>query len=302
MNEGRNGPKLWHVSGVSSRVKEVQVIPRVAAAVIGTAMLAAVVHAAAAIDPEPIPWRDNYLSALKEADRLGRPVFMAFSAEWCGPCRQMEATTYRDEAVVLALRVFVPLRVEFFSGSGLASKFQVALIPTMIVLDGKGDVIARHLGSRSSEEMLRSLRAVQDGYADYLRDLGALADFAACRRVATYLVKLRNSGRAVAILESGLTQIPKSDAQSRERAQLDVAEARELAGDLAGAASLYTKLSQAATERELRAKALFKLASVERRRGRPRKATEDFDRLAREFPDFAESVERRDKATAEPAR
>jgi len=279
------------------------VIPRVAAAaIIGTAMLAAMAQDAAAVEPEPIPWRDNYLSALKESDRLGRPVFMVFSAEWCGPCRHMEATTYRDEAVVSALRDFMPLKVEFFAGSGLASKFKVALIPTMIVLDGKGEVIARDVGFRSSEEMLLTLRAVQDGYADYLRDLGAPADFAACRRVAAYLVKQRNPGRAVAILESGLKQIPKPDAQRRERAQLDVAEARELAGDLSGAASLYSKLSQTATERELRAKALFNLASVERRRGRPGKATEDLDRLAREFPDFAASDEVRDEAPAAPDR
>ena len=104
-------------------------IPRVTAVLVGTAMLAAAARGAAAADPEPIPWRDNYRSALKEADRLGRPVFMEFSADWCGPCRKMEATTYRDEQVVSALRDFVPLKVEFFAGSGLAKKFGVVAIP-----------------------------------------------------------------------------------------------------------------------------------------------------------------------------
>ena len=277
-------------------------IPRVATVLIGTAMLAAAAHGAAETEPEPIPWRDNYRSAVKEADRLGRPVFMEFSADWCGPCRKMEATTYRDAEVLSALRSFVPLKVEFFAGSGLASKFGVAAIPMIIILDGNGDVLARHLGYRSSDDVVRVLRPLQDGYADYVRDLGAVADFAACRRVAAYLVKLRNPERAVTILEAGLKQIPKSDTVRRERAQLDVAEARELAGDLAGAASLYAKLSDDATDRELRAKALDRLATVERRRGRPGKAAEDRDRLAREFPEFKRSDDAREKAPAAPER
>jgi thioredoxin-like negative regulator of GroEL len=254
---------------------------------VGTLLFA---HTALAADQEPIPWGDDYLAALQESVQEGRPVFMCFSADWCAPCRKMEATTYRDEDVVAALREFVPLKVEFFAGSGLASKFGVGAVPMVYVLDGHGDVITGRLGYQGVEEVLKTLRTVRDGYGAYWSDLAAVNDFAASRRVAAFLVKMRNTARAVTVLEAGLRRIAKSDVSKRALAQIDLAEAQELEGDLAGAASLYTKVSNAGVDREVCAKALFRLSSVERRRGRPGKATEALDRLAREFPDLSGSA------------
>jgi thiol-disulfide isomerase/thioredoxin len=256
-------------------------------------------HTALAADQEPIPWRDDYLAALRESVDEGRPVYMYFSAEWCAPCRKVEATTYRDAEVVDALQGLVPLKVEYFAGSGLANKFQVVAIPTLIVIDQHAEVIARRLGYHLSQEVLGTLRAVHDGYREYLTDLAAVGDFAASRRVAAFLVKVGNTARAVTVLESGLKGIPKTDVSRRTLAQIDVLEARELDGDLAGAASLYTKVSNSGPDRDLRAKALFRLASVERRRGRPGKASEALDRLAREYPDLSTSEALRGQGLAD---
>lgn len=247
--------------------------------------------------PEPIPWGDDYLATLKEAERQSRPVLVYFWADWCGPCRQMEATTLRDNKVVSVAKEFVPLKVE--AGGALAGKLGVSIIPMLIVLDGEGNRITSRLGFQEAAGLRESLERVQDDYARYLEDLRDVGDFAAARRVVAYLVKVRNSGRAVDVLESALRRISKSDAARRTRAELDVAEARELHGDLSGAAHLYSKLSNAGSDRELRAKALYRLATVERRRGRPRRSAEALDRLAHEYPDLRKSDALREGALAD---
>ena len=244
-----------------------------------------------------IPWRDDYLAALREAEASRRPVLLLFSADWCGPCRQMEATTLRDLDLVAEARdEFVPLKVEYFSGSGLARKLQVPGIPYMIVLDGAGNPITRRIGYQSAEAMLKTMRDVESDYVDYLDDMAKRDDFAAARRVAAFLVKMRNSGRAVDVLEAALKKIPKDDVGPRQTAELDLAEAYELHGDLAEASERYAKLANRAADRELRAKSLMLLSSVERRRGRPGKANEALDRLAREYPDLYRDDSLREKS------
>jgi len=235
--------------------------------------------------PEPaIGWSKNYSEARKRSAAEGRPVFVVFHADWCAPCVEMEATTLRDPDVVAALEHFVPLKLDYVPGT--AKRFGVAAIPYVMVLDERGDEITGRLGDVGNMPLVTLLRDVDEGYAAYRNDVIARGDFAASRRAAVYLASLRNQTRALDLLEEGLKGIPESD-PGRERAELDVAEARELAHNLGGAAKLYEKLAGSATDRDIRGKALWRLERVEARRGRTVEAARARDRLVREFPDLA---------------
>lgn len=48
---------------------------------------------------------------MEEAHRDASPVLLSFSASWCAVCHRMDATTYRDPAVLAALASCTPLRV-----------------------------------------------------------------------------------------------------------------------------------------------------------------------------------------------
>jgi thiol:disulfide interchange protein len=74
----------------------------------GFLSVAAVVWVAAT-SPE---WTTNYDVAMKRAKDSGKPVMVLFTDPVaCPPCRQMDATTWKDRAVVEKSRSFVCCKV-----------------------------------------------------------------------------------------------------------------------------------------------------------------------------------------------
>lgn len=78
----------------------------------------------------------------------GKPVFVDFWAEWCGPCR-MVGPVVEELAKDYAGKVdFVKVNVD--EANELAAKYNIFSIPTLMLLN-KGQVIAQQVGAASKE-------------------------------------------------------------------------------------------------------------------------------------------------------
>ena len=93
---------------------------------------------------EIVPWRDDFAAAQAEARQTGKPMFLYFTAAWCGPCQQMKRTTWTDGDVEAALREYVPTRVDIDRRTDLAMQYQVESVPQFVVVDGDGAVVKRN--------------------------------------------------------------------------------------------------------------------------------------------------------------
>lgn len=105
-----------------------------------------------------VNWTDLE-SAAKLAKSQNKPVFVKVYADWCGYCHKMDATTFRDPAIVAKLNTqFVPAKLngespkkitlgkESLTESQWAMKQGVEGFPALVVLDHKGRAIVLYPG------------------------------------------------------------------------------------------------------------------------------------------------------------
>jgi len=83
-------------------------------------------------------------TALAEARRTSRPVLVDFSASWCPPCVVMKHEVWPDPTIERAVAdSYVPLLVEVDRNAAVSDRFGIESIPTILDLDGHGQVVRR---------------------------------------------------------------------------------------------------------------------------------------------------------------
>src|SRR3954452_11338201 len=82
---------------------------------------------------ELVPWRHDFTAATAEAKQSGKPLFLYFTASWCGPCQEMRRTTWSDAEVERALAAYVPVKIDVDEHPDLARRYRVDEFPTFMV-------------------------------------------------------------------------------------------------------------------------------------------------------------------------
>jgi thioredoxin-like negative regulator of GroEL len=124
-----------------------------------TLAVAALFVGAGSASAQEVRWRADYAAARKDAAAAGKPLLLDFAAEWCGPCKRMEATTFRTPAVVAAVNAaVVPVRVDADKDAWLVKAAGIQAFPTLILLSPEGKVIARREGFADAAEVTAFLR------------------------------------------------------------------------------------------------------------------------------------------------
>ena len=89
-----------------------------------------------------LKWMTDEAQAVQKARNEGKPLLIDFSADWCVPCKQMEAKTFPDEAVRRELTRFVLLRIdcseETAHTQAMQAKYQSTSLPSVLVFDRLG--------------------------------------------------------------------------------------------------------------------------------------------------------------------
>jgi len=139
-----------------------------------TKKLDSMASAAAAVS-STIRWM-KYDEGLALAKKLNKKVLVEFTAKWCGWCKKMQATTFKDTGVISLIdKYFVPVSVDgdskdtlniegwLTTEAGLTKDtYRVSGYPTFWFLTSTGDMIAPLSGYREAPVLLDIL--------DYLKD------------------------------------------------------------------------------------------------------------------------------------
>jgi len=249
-------------------------------------LVALVFVPATASEPAGIPWTDSPDQAFASAASSARPVLVDVWAVWCAPCALMERTTWAAPAVVAAAEGFVPLKVDADAADLFVDRYRAEVLPTLLVLDDRGEVLARLTGATDASTLLATMERVTDGYAGYVARRDDTGPEAAAA-VASYLLDLDNGARAAELLRR------RRKAADGPEPGLDLLAARaELSDERPGAAvKLLEPLTVTSVAADVRGPALELLVRAQRARGRDRAAGEALSRLRDEFPALAAELD-----------
>lgn len=96
--------------------------------------------------------------AKKEAKETGKLIFVDCYTSWCGPCKQMAATTFKDEEVGEFFNEhFINIKVDIekdADGPEMARLYKIRAYPTLLILDGDGNLVDQTIGLQRVNQLM----------------------------------------------------------------------------------------------------------------------------------------------------
>ena len=102
-------------------------------------------------------------TAKRMSNESGKLIFIDCYTDWCGPCKRMAATSFKDAAVGKIYNDnFINLKIEMEKnpeGRALAQRYKVRAYPTLLIIDGKGNLIRQVVGMQSKDGLIMFAKA-----------------------------------------------------------------------------------------------------------------------------------------------
>ena len=110
---------------------------------------------------DEISWLTDYDQALQQAKTDNKLVVIDFFATWCGPCKEMERTTFTDERVRRRMKDFVPLKIDVDRQVKIAARYGIEAYPTTAVVKADGKPVTGSVGLLEADNYLALLSVAE---------------------------------------------------------------------------------------------------------------------------------------------
>ena len=105
---------------------------------------------------------EAYEASLNNSDK----IIIDFYADWCIPCKELDALTFSDPEVINALSEFSSYKVDMTKTMSdetalIREKFKIIGMPTILLINSKGEEIHRVTGFLNAEEFLKLISDIK---------------------------------------------------------------------------------------------------------------------------------------------
>lgn len=109
-----------------------------------------------------IPFLNTDLNEVREiAGQKGSLYFAFFTADWCAPCRWMEDQSFEDPRLIQYVRKqYLAVRIDIDQRNGRIhqERYQVTMLPSILIFNAQGQLLARIETALSSDDLLQILK------------------------------------------------------------------------------------------------------------------------------------------------
>ncbi|MEO6326463.1 MAG: thioredoxin fold domain-containing protein [Thermoanaerobaculia bacterium] len=103
----------------------------------------------------------SFDEALEKARKSNSLVMVDVYTDWCGWCRKLDEDVFADTRVGTASKGLVAIKLDAeHGGEKLAERFQIEGFPTVLFLDGRGNLVSRVNGYVNRDRMLEVMAAL----------------------------------------------------------------------------------------------------------------------------------------------
>ncbi len=115
------------------------------------------VYALIPSDTKSVAWQPYSEEAVAEISSRG--VIIDFYADWCIPCKELDALTFSDPEVIKVSEEFETYKADLTETLSpeveqLREKYKIVGVPTVLILNSKGEEVERITGFVTAEEFL----------------------------------------------------------------------------------------------------------------------------------------------------
>jgi thiol:disulfide interchange protein DsbD len=150
---------LLFIDKLANKVKIFQIFKIAFSAI----LILVAVYALIPSEKQSIDWKhysDNTAIA-----NTGKPVIIDFYADWCIPCKELDASTFSNPNVIKASKEYITLKADMTKSlspevESLRNKFNIVGVPTVLILNKKGDEIKRITGFVNADEFYNIIKNV----------------------------------------------------------------------------------------------------------------------------------------------
>ncbi len=99
----------------------------------------------------------TWSEAMAQAKTEQKLIFVDAYASWCGPCKRMAANVFPDPQVGDYFNAnFVNLKIDMEKpeNSEFAGKYPVSAYPTLLIIDGEGKIVHKHVGGLAADGLI----------------------------------------------------------------------------------------------------------------------------------------------------